>query len=34
MHQRTYERLSTEAEEWTAVSLAGMMRRFGVGPEW
>jgi hypothetical protein len=33
MHGRTYERLSTEAEEWTAISLAKMMRRFGVGPE-
>ena len=27
MHQRTYERLSAEAEKWTAVSLDGMMRR-------
>ncbi len=34
MHQRTYERLVAEAEEWTEVSLAAMMRRFGVGPEW
>ncbi|MDG4594674.1 MAG: hypothetical protein P9F75_03105 [Candidatus Contendobacter sp.] len=33
MHQRTYERLSAEAEKWTAASLAKMMRRFGVGPE-
>ena len=33
MHGRTYERLSTEAEEWTAISLAKMMQRFGVGPE-
>jgi hypothetical protein len=31
MHQRTYERLSAEVEEWTALSLAGMMQRFGVG---
>lgn len=33
MHQRTYERFSAEAAEWTALSVAGMMRRFGVGPE-
>ncbi len=33
MHQRTYERLSAEAQEWTALSLAGMMQRFGVGLE-
>ena len=33
MHQRTYERLSAEAEEWTALSVAGMIRRFSVGPE-
>jgi hypothetical protein len=33
MHQRTYERLSAEVEEWTALSLAGMKRRFGVGLE-
>lgn len=33
MHQRTYERLAAEAEEWTALSMAGMIRRFGVGPE-
>ncbi|MDG4595958.1 MAG: hypothetical protein P9F75_09785 [Candidatus Contendobacter sp.] len=33
MRQRTYERLNAEAEKWTEVSLAGMMRRFGVGLE-
>ena len=33
MHQRTYERLAAEVGKWTEVSLAGMKRRFGVGPE-
>lgn len=34
MHWRTYERLCTEAERWTAVSAAEVMQRFGVELEW